>query len=248
MAGPKNLLIASLPAPTQARLAPHLRTSRVPLRGDLFLPGEEITRVYFPLDGVVSVTTPVSGSLAEVATVGREGFVGLPLLFGTPTARMHTFMQVAGNLWHMPAEAFRDLLGEDPAFRAGMLHYAEAMFRQVGQSVVCNQRHTLSQRTARWLLTTHDRIPGDSFHLTHEFLAAMLGVRRAGVTVAAGVLQSQGLISYRRGEITILDRAGLERVACECYGVVHDAFAELVGETEYAASASDGKGRAATLG
>jgi len=117
----------------------------------------------------------------------------------------------------------------EPALDALLLRYAQALFTQVGQSVVCNQRHTLRQRCARWLLTTHDRVAGEEFHLTHEFLAAMLGVRRAGVTVAAGELQRAGLISYRRGNVRILDRAGLEEVSCECYSKIHDAYDRIVG-------------------
>lgn len=234
----QNLLLGSLPSDTLARLATHLEISEVPMMGELYAPGDRIRRVYFPLDGVVSMTTTVSGSMAEVATVGREGFVGLPVFLGTRIATLRTFMQVGGSLSCMPAAEFSDFVQDDSAFRSMMFRYTEAMLRQVGQSVVCNQRHTLSQRTARWLLTTHDRVPGDEFHLTHEFLAAMLGVRRAGVTVAAGLLQDAGLIRYRRGEITVLDREGLERVSCECYRVVRESYAALLNERDLAVEES----------
>ena len=156
--------------------------------------------------------------------------VGLAALFGTNTANMRFFVQIGGRIAVAPAHRFIELLNSDPALRTVMLRYAHAMFTQIGQSVVCNQRHSLRQRCARWLLMTHDRVPGDQFHLTHEYLAVMLGVRRAGVTVAAGNLQKAGLIHYRRGEITITNRAGLEEVSCECYRLVANVYDRLVGK------------------
>lgn len=226
----QNLLLSALPATTLERLRSHLTTAHIPTAGELYAPGDQVTRMHFPLSGVVSLATTVSGTIAEVATVGCEGMVGLPVVFGTNVALLRAFMQVGGAVAYIPAQMFSEMLGEDAALRSLMLRYAEAFLRQVGQSVVCNQRHTLRQRCARWLLTTRDRVPGDEFHLTHEFLAVMLGVRRAGVTVAAGALQRAGLIHYRRGLITILDRAGLETVSCECYRVVQNSYAQLLGQ------------------
>ncbi|MGI8548701.1 MAG: Crp/Fnr family transcriptional regulator [Gemmatimonadaceae bacterium] len=226
----QNLLLGALPAETLGRLSGYLTIADVGVREVLYAAGQPITRVYFPLNGVVSMTTLVSGSIAEVATVGCEGLVGLPVFFGTTVAPLRTLLQVAGTVSYMTASDFTDLVRDDPALRSVMFRYTEAMFRQVGQSVVCNQRHTLRQRCARWLLLTDDRMSGAEFHLTHESLAAMLGVRRAGVTVAAGALQRAGLIRYRRGLITILDRQGLECVSCECYRVVQQAFHQLLGE------------------
>lgn len=224
-----NLLLSALPATTLQRLECHLTTADIPVTGELHAPGDELTRVHFPLSGVVSMTTTVSGTVGEVATVGCEGMVGLPVVFGTNIALLRASMQVGGAVASMPAAIFAQILEEDAALRSLISRYVETVLRQVGQSVVCNQRHTLRQRCARWLLTTRDRVPGDEFHLTHESLAVMLGVRRAGVTVAAGALQRAGLIRYRRGLITILDRYGLEKVSCECYRVVQDAYNQLLG-------------------
>lgn len=224
------MLLCALPADSLERLSRKLATVSVPVKGELYAPSEKMNRVYFPLDGVVSMTTIVSGTVSEVTTVGCEGMIGLPVFFGTDVAQLRTFLQVGGTLAYMDATTFSDMVHDDEALRSLMFRYTEAVLRQIGQSVVCNQRHTLKQRCARWLLTTQDRVIGDEFRLTHEFLAAMLGVRRAGVTVTAGALQRAGLIRYRRGVVTILDRAGLECVTCECYGVVRDAYAQLIGQ------------------
>lgn len=226
----ENLLLRALPPETARRLAEHLVTIDTPSRTELYEPGDTVNRVYFPLDSVISMTAPVSGAWGEVATVGQEGMVGLPTLFGTDMANMRFFVQIGGRIAVAPAHTFIELLKSDDALRVIMLRYAHAMFTQIGQSVVCNQRHSLRQRCARWLLMTHDRVPGDQFHLTHEYLAVMLGVRRAGVTVAAGNLQKAGLIRYRRGEIVIVNRPGLEAVSCECYRLVANVYDRLVGQ------------------
>jgi CRP-like cAMP-binding protein len=226
----ENLLLRALPPESASRLSDHLVTIDTPSRTELYEPGDSVTRVYFPLDSVISMTAPVSGAWGEVATVGQEGMIGLPALFGTDMANMRFFVQIGGRIAVAPAHKFIALLNSDDALRTVMLRYAHAMFTQIGQSVVCNQRHSLRQRCARWLLMTHDRVPGDQFHLTHEYLAVMLGVRRAGVTVAAGNLQKAGLIRYRRGEITIVNRAGLEEVSCECYRVVANVYDRLIGQ------------------
>ncbi len=225
-----NLLFRALPEASAARLSERVGIIDAPSKMELFEPGDAITNVYFPLDSVVSMTAPAGGEHGEVATVGHEGMVGLPAVFGTDHSNMRLFIQIGGRLGVMDADAFRDTMDSDERVRNVMLRYAHALLMQIGQSVVCNQRHSLRQRSARWLLMTHDRVPGDSFHLTHEFLAVMLGVRRAGVTVAAGNLQKAGLIKYRRGEITILDRPGLEAVSCDCYRFVADVYQKLVGE------------------
>jgi CRP-like cAMP-binding protein len=227
----KNLLLRALPPDSGRRLFEQLEVIDAPARTELYDPGDPVTRVYFPLDSVVSMSAPVGTAWGEVATVGQEGMIGLPALFGTDMANMRFFVQIGGRIAVARADAFADLLNGDRSLRTVMLRYAHAMFTQIGQSVVCNQRHSLRQRCARWLLMTHDRVPGDQFHLTHEFLAVMLGVRRAGVTVAAGNLQRAGLISYRRGEITIVNRAGLEQVSCECYRLVADVYDRLMGQT-----------------
>lgn len=227
----RNLLLQALPPESLERLMPHISESSLDMAEELYAPGDVMASVYFPIDGVVSVTTSVDGGEGEVATVGYEGFVGLPVLFGVQTAQMRTFMQIGGSLATVSSAVFAAALRDDEALSSLMLRYAQAIFFQVAQSVVCNQRHTLRQRSARWLLTTHDRVRGDDFHLTHEFLAQMLGVRRAGVTVAAGELQEAGHITYRRGTVRILDRLGLERVSCECYELVREAYERIIGLT-----------------
>jgi CRP-like cAMP-binding protein len=226
----ENLLFRSLPPESAERLAQYLDVIDAPTRTELVERGDKVSRVYFPLDSVVSMTAPVGTSEGEVATVGQEGMIGLPTLFGTGESSMRFFVQIGGRIAFAPADRFTELLRADDALRAVMLRYTHAIFTQIGQSVVCNQRHSLRQRCARWLLMTHDRVPGDQFHLTHEFLAVMLGVRRAGVTVAAGNLQKAGLIRYRRGDITILDRPGLEQVSCGCYRLVADVYDRLICE------------------
>jgi CRP-like cAMP-binding protein len=230
----ENLLFRSLPPESAGHLAEHLKILDAPSRTELYERGDRVDRVYFPLDSVISMTAPTGVSQGEVATVGQEGMIGLATLFGTGMANMRFFVQIGGRIAVAPAARFTELLKTDEALRTVMLRYTHAILTQIGQSVVCNQRHSLRQRCARWLLMTHDRVPGNQFHLTHEFLAVMLGVRRAGVTVAAGNLQKAGLIRYRRGEITILDRAGLEQVSCTCYRLVADVYERLICEPLYA--------------
>jgi CRP-like cAMP-binding protein len=225
----ENLLLRALPPETFKRLGDHLVTIEVPSRAELYEAGDAVTKAYFPLDSVVSMTASAGSTQGEVATVGHEGMIGLQTVFGTGCANMRFFVQIGGRVAVLPADRLAELLVSDDTLRAILLRYAHAMFTQIGQSVVCNQRHSLRQRCARWLLMTHDRVPGDQFHLTHEALAVMLGVRRAGVTVAAGNLQKAGFIHYRRGEITILNRAGLQQVSCECYRIVTDVYARLLG-------------------
>ena len=225
----ENLLIRALPPESVDRLSQYLVVVEAPSHAELYEAGDAVTRVYFPLDSVISMTASIGTAQGEVATVGHEGMIGLPTLFGTTYANMRFFVQIGGRIAVAPADSFAELIESDPPLRAALLRYTHAMFTQIGQSVVCNQRHSLRQRCARWLLMTHDRVPGDQFHLTHEALAVMLGVRRAGVTVAAGNLQKAGLIRYRRGEITILDRPGLEDVSCECYRIVANVYDRLLG-------------------
>lgn len=233
----RNLLLRALPPESLERLRPHLSVETLPTGTVLYEPGVTMSTVYFPLDSAVSVVTDVSGSEGEVATIGLEGMLGLPVLLSTHVAQMRSFLQIGGELVALSADELVALSGDDPALRGLMLRYAQALFMQVGQSVVCNQRHTLRQRCARWLLTTHDRVDENDFHLTHEFLAMMLGVRRAGVTVAAGALQRAGLIQYRRGTVRVLDRAGLEQVSCECYFKIRDAYERILGADPVGAEA-----------
>ena len=169
-----------------------------------------------------------NGQTAEVGTIGNEGVVGLPIMLGDERAPTSVYIQVPGAGLRMKATLFKKELERSASMRAVMLCYAHAFFNQVAQSAACNQFHSLEQRCCRWMLMTHDRMQSDEFLLTQEFLAMMLGVQRTGVSAAAGALQRAGLIRYKRGEVTIIDRHGLMR-SCECYGVSKREFDRLLG-------------------
>ena len=226
-----NRLLALLPAKDYERLRPHLQ--RVPLeyRQSLYRAHKPIGFVYFIETGVGSlVNTMANGDAAEVGTIGNEGVVGLPLVLGDDRAPTSVYVQVPGAGLRMRAPLFKKELARSASMRTVMLRYAHAFFNQVAQSAACNHFHPIQQRCCRWLLMTHDRMNSDEFLLTQEFLAMMLGVQRTGVTVAAGALQRAGLIRYKRGNVTILDRRGLERRSCECYGVSKKEFDRLLGD------------------
>jgi CRP-like cAMP-binding protein len=170
------------------------------------------------------------GSAVEVGTVGREGLVGLVIVLGGAASPTVTLCQIPGTARRITAERLAEAVEARPALRRLLLRYAQGYLTQVAQGAACNRLHGIEARCARWLLMTHDRVGGaDTFPLKQEFLAVMLGVRRAGVTVAAGALQDAGLIRYRRGSIRVLDRAGLEAASCECYGLVREQYARLLG-------------------
>ena len=222
----ENLLLAGLSAADAALLAPHLE--HLPLaQGDLIVAaGEEFTYAYFPDTAVLSVINNMSdGSAVEIGTIGNEGFVGIGIVLDVPTSLHLTICQIPGLVQRVPADVLAAASVESASLRRVLHRFTCAFMGQVGQTAACNARHDIEQRCARWLLMCHDRVGGaDSFSLKHEYLAIMLGVRRTGVTIAAGALQGAGLIRYRRGVIRIVDRAGLEGRACECYQVVRDQF------------------------
>lgn len=225
-----NRLLGLLSSKDYQRLEPHLR--RVPLgyRQSLYRANQRLGFVYFIETGVGSlVNTMANGDAAEVGTIGNEGVVGLPLLLGDNRAPTSVYVQVPGAGLRMTAARFTAELASSASMRTVMLRYAHALFNQVAQSAACNHFHTLQQRCCRWMLMTHDRMQSDEFLLTQEFLAMMLGVQRTGVSLAAGGLQRAGLIRYRRGLVTILDRRGLEKRACECYGLSKREFDRLLG-------------------
>ncbi len=217
-----NRLLRMLVRKDYERLAPHLESIDLKAGDVLAAENEPFAHVFFLESGVASVTNRISGGTVEVGTVGNEGVVGLGVYFdpgvGIPS---RTFIQVPGRGKRVDAATFTSLADESPEFRRVINQYAQSYLIQVAQTAACNRAHSVDERCARWLLMTHDRV-GDllTFPLTHQFLAYMLGVRRAGVTVAAGILQKAGLIRYSRGNITVLDRAGLEEASCECYGIV----------------------------
>jgi CRP-like cAMP-binding protein len=200
------------------------------LREVLVEPGRPITDIYFVRNGVASMlATEQEGGDIEVGTIGNEGFVGLPVLLGATSVPNRIIIQIEGDASRMPADAFRRIVDERPEVRRLLLRYAQHFSDLLSQSVACNRLHTLEERCARWLLMTHDRVHGDAFDLTHEFLAIMLGVRRAGVTVAMGVLQAAGILRYTRGRVTVLDRSRLEEASCGCYGITRSTYERLLG-------------------
>jgi CRP-like cAMP-binding protein len=225
-----NRLLAALPPKDFARIAPLLEAVQLPLRHTLYPAEEPITTVHFVETGFVSLLAySEDGSALEVGVVGCEGMVGMPLVFGDNSDDCEAMVQNSGTALRMDAAAFREEVNHTSAFRTLVLRAALFQHRQVARTAVCNGRHTTDQRLARWLLVAHDRSEGDAFPITHEFLANMLGVRRAGVTVAAGQLQDAGLIRYERGQVEVTDRAGLEARTCECYGVTRRALDRLLG-------------------
>lgn len=225
-AAPGNRLLAALPPIERAQLLSALVPVQLTLGAVLYEPGQAITHVYFPLTALVSLLTVLQdGGQVEMAAVGHEGLVGVPLVLRSQANGHRAMVQIAGTALQLEADAFqaaqRDLAGLGEI----LLRYAQLLLTQVGQQAACNSRHLLTGRCARWLLEASDRVGADVFFLTQHFLAAMLDVRRPSVTVAAGRLQQAGLITYHRGQVTILDRPRLEEAACECHGF-------LVGETD----------------
>jgi CRP-like cAMP-binding protein len=225
-----NRLLGLLPPRDYERLRPHLDHIPLEYRQSLYRANKAIEFVYFIESGVGSlVNTMENGDAAEVGTIGNEGMVGLPLLLSDDRAPMSVYIQVPGAGLRMKATLFNKEVARSASMRTVMLRYAHAFFNQVAQSAACNQFHSLEQRCCRWLLITHDRMQSNEFLLTQEFLAMMLGVQRTGVTAAAGALQRAGLIRYKRGNVTIIDRRGLQRRSCECYGVSKMEFDRLLG-------------------
>ena len=225
-----NRLLRALPLAEYARLLPRLTPVALGLKQVLIEPDAPIRDVYFPRSGVGSmIADGQAGGAVEVGTIGPEGFIGLPVLMGADRMPYRVFVQVAGDGWRLPADAFRRLVDERAPVRRLLLRFAQTFSDQVAQSVACNRLHAVDERCARWLLMTHDRVHGDAFELTHEFLSLMLGVRRAGVTVAMGALQGARIIRYVRGRVAVLDRPRLEAAACGCYHITRAASDRLLG-------------------
>jgi CRP-like cAMP-binding protein len=225
-----NRLLAALPADDYARLLPHLETISLPFKQILHAPDEPIAHVYFVTEGVVSlVHFSAEGTAVEVATIGNEGMVGLPVFLGAESTPGQALAQVPGAALRMPAAVFRRAVPPGSPLHALLQRYTHALMVQMAQGVACNRLHPIAARAARWLLQTRDRVRTDAFPLTQEFLAEMLGTRRAAVSQAAGQLQRAGLITYARGVITIRDRTRLEEAACACYGIIRTAYDRVVG-------------------
>lgn len=221
----RNALLRDLDAADYHALAQHAEDITISPGEVLVEPDERPSHVYFPQSGVISLVAVFQGGASvEVGTVGREGFAGIPVYLGTVTAPYRVLVQIEGTARRVPVDAFEALLAESPALERTIRRYVDAYLLQVSQNAACNRMHDLAARAARWLLMTHDRVGHDTFALTHEFLAIMLGVRRAGVSEAAAELQRKGAIRYSRGRVTIVDRSILERQSCECYRVVRLRF------------------------
>jgi CRP-like cAMP-binding protein len=199
-------------------------------QGDIvFERNKPITYVDFPLVGVISIVVKMEeGGTAEVGTVGNEGMVGLPLLLGAESSPNDAFYQVPGESMRMSAQAFiKEIAGRGP-FEHIVRRHAQGFLNQIAQSTACNRLHAVEQRLCRWILMCHDRVGGNTIRLTQDFLAEMLGVRRASVSIVAATLQKAGFMRYRRGIIDVLDRAGLEESSCECYRVVRKEYERLL--------------------
>jgi CRP-like cAMP-binding protein len=228
-----NWLLGALEPALRERLARHMEDIPLRVRDIAYETHQPIEHVVFPVDGVISIVTPIEGapsSMVEVATVGREGLVGLPLFLGVDRTPGFAFTQVEGRGFRMPAEAFVELARSSEPFTRLLRRYTQALLVQISQSTACNRVHTVQERCARWLLMTHDRVQGDRFGLTQQFLGMMLGERRAAVNVAASAMQKAGFIRYVRGRIAVLDRAGLESASCRCYRLVREEYERMLGE------------------
>ena len=224
-----NRLVARLPRKDRLRLLARCSTVDLVFGDVLCEPDQLFQNVYFPLTGFISLVTTVSDHQPlEMGLIGDEGMLGATLALGVDTAPLRAVVQGSGTALRMPAAHLRQELRSCPSLLRSLKLYLYVLMAQLSQTAGCTRFHDIEARLARWLLMTHDRAHADHFHLTHEFLANMLGVRRSGVTVAAGALQKSGLIHYTRGEIQILDRTGLEHVSCECYGAVIDDYARLL--------------------
>jgi CRP-like cAMP-binding protein len=228
----RNRLLAIVPEKERVRLAPGFELVSHDVKDPIYRENESIAHVYFPVSGVLSLVAQMEdGRGVEIATVGNEGMVGLPVfLQASATSAHRAFCQIPGESLRMPAAAFADFIGDpnDGALHRVMHRYTQALMSLIARAVACNALHALEQRACRWLLITHDRAHGDEFLLTQEFLSQMLGVTRASVNEVARQLQQAGAIEYSRGRVTVLDRSELESRSCECYGVIQGEFDRLL--------------------
>jgi CRP-like cAMP-binding protein len=229
VAGQENWLLRALPTDVYARILENCETVPLPIKTVVINPDVPLDYAYFPLSGCLSMVSVMDDdTCVEVGTIGWEGMVGLSLIHGVTSVPQRCIVQVAGNMRRIPIELLAAELRDHDELYDILERYAEVWINQVSRAGSCNSVHSIEKRCARWLLLTHDRVETDELPLTQEFLAIMLGVRRASVTAAATSLQKQGLITYRHGKITIVDRAGLERASCDCYTVMRTAYTKLL--------------------
>jgi CRP-like cAMP-binding protein len=228
-----NWLLRALPPEELQLIEPHLDKVRLTTGQVVCDVNTPIEYVYFPEVGVISsLSVMADGSAVETATIGPEGMAGMAVFHGVDIVPEHAFVQVPGEGYRMRADALRSLLPSAPTLSALLHRYAVGLFTLVGQNSGCNRKHSVLQRCARWLLMTQDRVQRDEFELTHHILSQMLGVRRASVTEAALALGEAGAIEYHRGVVRVLDRSVLERIACECYGIIRSTLDRLLGDAE----------------
>jgi CRP-like cAMP-binding protein len=225
----QNHLLAALPAQDRERLLPHLELVTMPLGHVLYESGNELRHVYFPTTSIVSLLyVMIDGASAEIAVVGHDGIIGVALFMGGETMPNRAVVQSAGHAYRLKGALLKQEFNRSGELQHLLLRYTQALLTQMAQTAVCNRHHSLDQQFCRWLLLSLDRLPADELVMTQELIANMLGVRREGVTEAAGNVQRAGLIEYQRGHITVLDRAGLEARTCECYAVVKKEFDRLL--------------------
>ncbi|WP_026045371.1 Crp/Fnr family transcriptional regulator [Burkholderia sp. BCC0419] len=225
----KNHLLAALPAEDLARISPRLVLVDMPLGKVLYESGGALSHVYFPTTSIVSLLYVMEdGSSAEIAIVGNDGLIGIALFMGGETTPSRAIVQSAGHAYRLDARILKDEFRRGGSMQRLLLRYTQALITQMAQTAVCNRHHSIDQQLCRWLLLSLDRLPSSELKMTQELIANMLGVRRSGVTEAALKLQDAGLIRYNYGHIEVLDRSGLEKRVCECYGVVRREFDRLL--------------------
>ena len=230
----QNHLLAALPAAEFERLSPHLELASMPIGMILYEPGGQMQHAYFPTTAIVSLHYVMeSGASAETAGVGNEGVVGISLFMGGDSTPSSAVVQTAGHAYRLESRVLKQEFGRAGAMRGLLLRYTQALITQMFQTAACNRHHSVEQQLCRWLLLTLDRGPARELVMTQELVASMLGVRREGITQAAGNLQRAGIIRYRRGHIAVLERSGLEHLACECYGVVKKELGRLLSDVRH---------------
>jgi CRP-like cAMP-binding protein len=217
----QNLLLAALSTPERERLFPHLQLTPLPLGKVLYESGDVMRHVYFPTDSIISLLYVLEdGASAEIAVVGNEGLIGISLFMGGETTPSRAIVQSAGSAYRLSGQLLKDEFHRNGGMQLLLLRYTQGLLTQMAQTAVCNRHHSVDQQLCRWLLLSLDRLASNKLKMTQELIANMLGVRREGVTDAAGKLQKLGVIQYARGRITVLDRPHLEKMSCECYAVV----------------------------
>jgi len=225
----QNQLLAALPQDSWERIEPHMELCELPLGRVLYESGDKLEHVYFPTTSILSLLYVMEdGHSAEIGIVGKEGMVGIALFMGGETTPSRSVVQSAGIAYRLPGRYLKKEFSEAGPMQRLLLRYTQALITQMSQTAVCNRHHSIEQQLSRWLLMSMDRLPSNELVMTQELIANMLGVRREGVTESAGKLQTLGLITYRRGRITVVDRPALEAHTCECYSVVKREFERLL--------------------